>query len=63
MYDLEKHIENLINVYRKRRDLMLDTMEKEFPTGVTFHKTTGWIIYLGNLPRIPGCSRNYEEIT
>lgn len=53
MFDIEKHIENLIKVYRKRRDLMLETMEKEFPTSVTFTRPQGglftWVTFPENL--------------
>jgi 2-aminoadipate transaminase len=53
MYDLDKHVENLINVYRKRRDLMIETMEKEFPASVTFTRPQGglftWVTFPENM--------------
>lgn len=47
-YDLDSHIEKIKNVYRKRRDLMLNTMKEEFPTEVKFTYPEGglftWVI-------------------
>lgn len=47
-YDLDKHIEKIKDVYRKRRDLMLKTMEEEFPEGIEFTYPEGglftWVI-------------------
>lgn len=40
-YDLDKHITNIINVYRKRRDLMLEGIEKYFPEGIEYTKPKG----------------------
>lgn len=35
LYDLDAHVENIKNVYRKRRDLMIATIKQEFPEEVT----------------------------
>ncbi|HBG39238.1 MAG TPA: aminotransferase, partial [Clostridiaceae bacterium] len=35
-YNLDEHIEKIKSVYRKRRDLMIKMMEKEFPDNCTF---------------------------
>ena len=47
-YDIEAHIEKIKTVYRVRRNLMLKTMEEEFPEGVTFTYPQGglftWVI-------------------
>jgi 2-aminoadipate transaminase len=47
-YDLDSHIEKIKNVYRKRRDLMLNTMKEEFPIEVKFTYPEGglftWVI-------------------
>ena len=65
MYDLEKHIENLIKVYRKRRDLMLETMEKEFPSGVTFTRPQGglftWVTFPENMDAAEIMKKSLEE--
>ncbi len=48
VYDLDAHVEKIKAVYGKRRKVMLTTMEKEFPEGVTFTKPEGglftWVI-------------------
>lgn len=36
MFNLDDHIEKIKKVYKKRRDLMLEMMEKEFPSSCTF---------------------------
>ncbi|WP_026895384.1 PLP-dependent aminotransferase family protein [Clostridiisalibacter paucivorans] len=47
-YDLDEHIEKIKVVYKKRRDLMLNTMKSEFPEGVKFTYPEGglftWVI-------------------
>lgn len=47
-YDLDEHIEKIKAVYRRRRDLMLNTMKEEFPEGVTFTHPEGglftWVV-------------------
>ncbi|WBW95106.1 aminotransferase-like domain-containing protein [Oceanirhabdus sp. W0125-5] len=35
-YDLNDHIQKIISVYKKRRDLMLDSMKKYFPAEVKY---------------------------
>ncbi len=35
LYDIEAHIQGIIDLYRVRRDLMMKTIEEEFPEGVT----------------------------
>ncbi|GAA0743068.1 PLP-dependent aminotransferase family protein [Clostridium oceanicum] len=40
-YDLNKHIEKIKVVYKKRRNLMLDSMTKYFPEGVKFTHPIG----------------------
>ncbi len=47
-YNLDAHIEKINKVYKKRRDLMLGTMEKEFPKEVKFTYPEGglftWVV-------------------
>lgn len=49
MYDLDEHIEHLKKVYARRRDVMLEAMEKELPEGVTFTRPQGglftWVTF------------------
>jgi len=40
-YDLNEHIRMIIDVYSKRRDVMLDTMKKTFHKDITFTESTG----------------------
>lgn len=48
IYDIEEHIEKLKQVYKKRKDLMIKTMEEEFPEGVKFTDPEGglftWVV-------------------
>lgn len=47
-YDLDKHIEKIKTVYRKRRDIMMDSMKKYFPEEVQWTHPTGglftWVV-------------------
>lgn len=47
-YDLDKHVEKIKAVYRRRRDLMMDSMKKYFPEDVTWTHPTGglftWVV-------------------
>ena len=47
-YNLDEHVEKIKNVYRGRRDLMLDSFKKYFPEGVTYTYPEGglftWVI-------------------
>lgn len=65
MYDLDAHIANIIKVYRKRRDLMLETMEKEFPEGVTFTRPQGglftWVTFPAHLDAAEIMQKSIQE--
>ncbi len=47
-YDVEEHIKKIIEVYKRRKDLMIKTMEEEFPEGVTWTDPEGglftWVV-------------------
>ena len=49
-YDIEEHIKKLISLYRKRRDVMLRSMEKAFPKEVTFTRPAGGLFTWVTLP-------------
>lgn len=51
MFDIDAHINKIINVYRKRRDLMIETMEKEFPKNVTFTYPNGGLFTWAEMPQ------------
>lgn len=52
-YDLDAHVENIKACYVKRRDLMLKTMEEEFPKCVKFTHPQGglftWVVLPENI--------------
>lgn len=47
-YDIDAHIEKLKKVYKKRRDLMINTMKEEFPEEIKFTNPEGglftWVV-------------------
>lgn len=49
-YDFEGHVENIKNVYRRRRDLMLEAIEKYFPEGVKHTYPEGGLFLWVTLP-------------
>ncbi|WP_042277467.1 aminotransferase-like domain-containing protein [[Clostridium] dakarense] len=50
IYDLDKHVEKLKTVYKKRRDLMLNTMKEEFPEGLEYTHPEGGLFTWVQLP-------------
>ncbi len=48
--DLDVHIEKIISVYRRRRDLMFQTMEESFPKGVEWTHPEGGLFLWVTLP-------------
>ncbi|MFD3157129.1 PLP-dependent aminotransferase family protein [Haloimpatiens sp. FM7330] len=48
-YSLDEHIKKIIDVYKKRRDLMLESMEKYFPKEITFTYPKGGLFTWVNL--------------
>lgn len=48
LYDIDEHISKIREVYRRRRDLTVQTMAEEFPEGVTFTRPEGglftWVV-------------------
>lgn len=48
--NIDKHIEEIRKLYRKRCALAIDTMEKEFPKEVTFNKPDGGLFTWVKLP-------------
>lgn len=51
VYDIEEHIEKLKKVYKKRKDLMIKTMEEEFPEGIKFTNPEGGLFTWVVLPK------------
>ncbi len=50
LYDIDKNISILKEVYKKRRDIMIHTMEEEFPKTVTFTYPDGGLFTWVELP-------------
>ncbi|KUO75922.1 MAG: aminotransferase [Clostridia bacterium BRH_c25] len=51
LYDIEAHIEKIKKVYKVRRDLMLETMRKEFPESTEFTKPSGGLFAWATFPK------------
>ncbi|UQZ91267.1 aminotransferase [Deltaproteobacteria bacterium Smac51] len=50
MYDIDAHIERIRAVYKKRRDLLLQTMDECFPQSVRFTRPQGGLFTWVELP-------------
>lgn len=50
LYDFEAHIKNIIDVYRQRRDAMIQAMENYFPAEVRFTRPQGGLFTWAELP-------------
>ncbi len=50
LYRIDEHIARIHEVYRRRRDLTVKTMEEEFPEGVTFTRPQGGLFAWVELP-------------
>lgn len=50
LYDIDLHIEKIREVYRRRRDLMLQGMKERFPEAVTFTRPQGGLFAWVELP-------------
>lgn len=50
MFDIDSHIDKIREVYRKRRDLAIETMRKVFPKEVMFEKPNGGLFAWAELP-------------
>ncbi len=50
LYNIDEHIEKIREVYRKRRNVMIKTMEENFPEGVIFTRPKGGLFAWVELP-------------
>ncbi len=50
MYDLDAHVETIKSLYRKRRNLMCDSMKQYFPEGITYTYPEGGLFTWVTLP-------------
>ncbi|HYE82649.1 MAG TPA: PLP-dependent aminotransferase family protein [Clostridia bacterium] len=51
MFDIEAHIEKIKKVYKVRRNLMLETMRKEFPESTTYTRPSGGLFAWATFPK------------
>ncbi len=51
LYDIDEHIAKILKVYKQRKDLMVQMMEKEFPQGVSFTRPQGGLFAWAQLPK------------
>ena len=49
--DIDEHIETIRELYKKRCDLAVETMEKEFPENVKFNRPDGGLFTWVELPK------------
>ena len=49
-YDLDAHVKEIVALYGHRRDLILKTMEEEFPEGVEFTRPEGGLFLWVTVP-------------
>ncbi len=61
MYDLDKHIEKIKVVYKKRRDLMMKTLEQYFPEEASFTYPRGGLFTWVELPEYIDTKRLLEK--
>lgn len=50
LYDIDEHIAIIREVYKRRKTIMVQAMEKEFPDGVTFTRPQGGLFAWVELP-------------
>lgn len=50
LYDLDENVEKIRKVYKKRRDVMIEAMEKEFPKDIKFTRPKGGLFLWVELP-------------
>jgi len=50
LYDLDDNVKKINKVYKKRRDIMLETMKREFPSGVKYTYPKGGLFLWVELP-------------
>ena len=55
LYDLDAHVEKIKEVYARRRDFMLETMEEEFPEGVEYTYPEGGLFTMGRATKTFRC--------
>ena len=49
-YDIDKHIAKIVEVYRKRRNVAIESIERYFPDTIKFTRTEGGLFTWIELP-------------
>jgi len=60
-YDIYKNIESNIEIYRKKRDVMLEALEKYFPPEATWTKPEGGFFVFATLPEYIDTDEMFPE--
>lgn len=60
-YNMNGNIKKLVEVYRRRRDVMLESMQKEFPEGMRWNKPEGGLFIWAELPENVQAAQVLEE--
>ncbi|HEC88470.1 MAG TPA: PLP-dependent aminotransferase family protein [Thermoplasmata archaeon] len=58
---IEKHIPKIIEMYRRKRDIMLESMEKYFPEGCRWTKPRGGMFLWAELPEKINTKEMFDE--
>jgi 2-aminoadipate transaminase len=60
-YDIDKNIESNIEIYRKKRDIMLKSLDKYFPPEATWTKPEGGFFVFATLPEYIDTDEMFPE--
>lgn len=58
---IDRHVEKIIQVYRERRDVMLDTLAEHMPEGVTWTHPKGGLFLWASLPEQLSTTELFKE--
>jgi DNA-binding transcriptional MocR family regulator len=61
MFDIEAHIEKIIKVYGNRKNIMIETMKKEFPSNVSFTNPDGGLFAWATFPKEIDASELFKK--
>ena len=60
-YDLDAHVKEIVELYGHRRDLILKTMEEEFPEGVEFTRPDGGLFLWVTVPEDVSARKVFDK--
>lgn len=61
MFDLKENVKKIVDVYRRKRDLMLEAIEENFPKNCTFTRPNGGLFIWVTLPKYMDASKVLEK--